>query len=683
MRQIDLSVVTFEPDLALLGELLASLAEPTREPLQRHLFIQDNSADPQVAERISSLPGLQPGGAFARVDVQRSGTNLGFGRGHNANAKRGAAPFIFVLNQDCVFEPGALDAAVASAAADDARIGAWEMRQIPYEHPKEYNPVTLDTPWASGAALLLRRRAFEAVGGFEPRIFMYGEDVDLSWRLRAGDWRVVYRPKTAVVHRTYAQAHEEKSLQLFGGTLANLCLRARYGGLRRTLQGLALLAAEIRRPQAIARRRGLIRAGCAFLARWPYFATSRVRPCAGFEPHFVGWDYEHRRDGAFHRFASRREGARAEPLVSVLIRTVDRPHQLTEALASCAHQTYRNLEVVVIEDGPERSRAIVESFGDRLAIRYRATGAKVGRARAGNLALSQARGDWINFLDDDDVLFADHFEVLVAEALRSEAAGAYALAWETRIRWLDAERSRYEEVGHATRFRQPFDRFALWRQNYLPIQAVLFHRRLWERFGGFLEDMDHLEDWNLWTRYTVANDFILVAKTTSKYRVPADERARAERYALLDRALPDALERQRQLQVTLSPRQIVEMAQGYVRAHRPQTERAAPAKPAYGAPMAAPADYRPKVIRGVRFANQKVLLDGYEYVGCEFVNVTFAYNGSTPIRMQNNRIAMPFLLSSENPTVLATIGWLYGLDLVRKEMAFEPLAGDVQRAGQE
>src|SRR4029079_19081255 len=106
------------------------------------------------------------------------GSNVGFGRAHNANAALGSAPLLFVVNPDCVLEPGALEDAVTGASTDDEGIAAWEMRQIPYEHPKEYAPVTLDTPWASGAALLLRRKAFEQVGGFEPRIFLYGEDVD-------------------------------------------------------------------------------------------------------------------------------------------------------------------------------------------------------------------------------------------------------------------------------------------------------------------------------------------------------------------------------------------------------------------------------------------------------------------------------------------------------------------------
>jgi len=675
MAQVDISIVTYRPDMPLLELLLASLAEPTRAPLTRNLFIHDNSADAAVAAEIARLHALQPGGAFARVEIHASDTNVGFGRGHNANAARGTAPLFFVVNPDCVVEPGALEEAVAGANADDERIGAWEMRQIPYEHPKEYDPVTLDTPWASAAALLLRRAAFDQVGGFDPRIFLYGEDVDLSWRLRARGWRVVYRPRTAVVHRSYAHPGEEKPALLAGNTVANLCLRARYGGLTRTLEGLALLRTEVWRPQAGERRRTLLRAGWEFLRRWPYFAASRVRATAGFAPHFEGWSYEHRRDGAFHPFASRREGARDEPLVSILIRTVDRPRQLAAALASCANQTYRNLDVMVVEDGPERSRETVESFRDRLSVRYFATGSKVGRARAGNIALANARGEWLNFLDDDDVLFADHVEVLVAAALDNRAAGVYGLAWETPIHWVDRERGEFREGEPFTRFQMAFDRFALWHQNFLPIQAVLFHRRLWQQHGGFLEDMDQLEDWNLWTRYTIAEDFLLVPKTTSKYRVPGDDTAHADRHARLANALSDALERQRQLQVSLSPRQVVEMARGYVRTFGAQATTPNMSRTSDSTPMVAAADYQPKVVRGTRFANQRVLLDGYEYNGCVFENVTFEFNGTTPIRMVNNRIER-FRLSSASPTVLATIAWLHGLGLVHKDLQVQRVAKD-------
>ena len=567
MREVDISIVTYQPDLPLLRQLLESLSEPAREPIRRNLFIQDNSPEPQVAAKLAALPELQAGGAFARVDIQAGRGNLGFGRGHNANAERGTAPFLLVLNQDCVLEPEALDGLLASAAKDPEDIAAWEMRQIPYEHPKSYDPVTLDTSWASAAALLLRRRAFESVAGFEPRIFMYGEDVDLSWRLRAKGWRVVYRPKFAVVHRTYSEAGEVKPLQVFGGVLASLCLRARFGGLLRTLEGLFMLAGEILAPRSFpGRRRGLALAGLRFLVRWPYFVWTRVPATAGFKPHFSGWSYEVRRDGAFVELASRREQPeRARPRASILIRTVDRPAWLREALQSCANQTYPNLEVVVVEDGPERSRAIVEEFRDRLEIRYLATGERAGRARAGNLALAAATGQWLNFLDDDDLFFADHVEVLVDTVERTGVAGAYALAWETHTEFLDRQHAQYAEIFHVTRHYQAFDRITLWHHNYLPIQAVLFNRRLFEQRGGFDEDMDQLEDWNLWTRYTLEDDFVLVEKTTSKYRVPANAHVAAERQALLDKAYLDAIERQRALAVTLSPRAISEMADSYMR----------------------------------------------------------------------------------------------------------------------
>jgi hypothetical protein len=77
--------------------------------------------------------------------------------------------------------------------------------------------------------------------------------------------------------------------------------------------------------------------------------------------------------------------------------------------------------------------------------------------------------------------------------------------------------------------------------------------------------MEQLEDWNLWTRYTLEDDLVMVGKTTSKYRVPADTRDAAERQVLLDRAYADALERQRALRLTLSPRQVSEMAEAYAR----------------------------------------------------------------------------------------------------------------------
>src|SRR5262249_49586188 len=142
------------------------------------------------------------------------------------------------------------------AAGDDARVAAWEARQLPHEHPKDYDPVTGETAWCSGACVLLRRAAFDAVGGFDPAYFLYGEDVDLSWRLRAAGWRLRYVPRATVRHFTYARPGETKPVQLYGATLGNLYLRTRFGTPRDLLQGLSAYADLIRaQPEAEARYR--------------------------------------------------------------------------------------------------------------------------------------------------------------------------------------------------------------------------------------------------------------------------------------------------------------------------------------------------------------------------------------------------------------------------------------------
>ena len=419
------------------------------------------------------------------------------------------------------------------------------MRQIPYEHPKAYDPVTLDTPWVSGAATLFRREAFDAVGGFDEAIFMYGEDVDLSWRLRAKGWRLRYQPKLrrGAPHLPGGGRGEAAAGLRRRADEPRAC-RMRFGGVARIAQGFTMLAGEILAPRSFPGRRARARDGGtegASCAR--RISSSRAwRRRSDFRPQFAGWGYETRRDGAFHEFRSRREHpGDPRPKVSILIRTVNRAAWLREALASCANQTYENLEVVVVEDGEAASRAIVDAFRDRLDIRYEATGEKRGPRRAPATARSRSpRASGSTSSTTTTSSSPTTSRCCSAPRSRPARRAPTALAWETKTQVHDRDRAEYDETMHATVHRQPFDRLTLWHHNFLPIQAVLFHRSLYERHGGFAEDMDQLEDWNLWTRYTLEDDFVLVEKTTSKYRVPADTRVAAERQALLDRAYDDA-----------------------------------------------------------------------------------------------------------------------------------------------
>ena len=58
----------------------------------------------------------------------------------------------------------------------------------------------IDCDWIYGAAMLFRKAAFQHVRGFDPRILMYGEEMELRYRLRQAGWRIVFEPNVRVIH---------------------------------------------------------------------------------------------------------------------------------------------------------------------------------------------------------------------------------------------------------------------------------------------------------------------------------------------------------------------------------------------------------------------------------------------------------------------------------------------------
>jgi GT2 family glycosyltransferase len=564
---VDVLMVIYRPRLGELAECLAALRREADHVPGLRVMLWHNDGGPAVTPGLQELYDKVGADGLALELTPGDSGNPGFGPAINEMLKISSADYVLVLNQDAIPEPGSLELLCATAASDVKEVAAWEMRQIPYEHPKDYDPVTQYTEWVSGAAVLLRASALRAVGGFEPRIFMYGEDVELSWRLRCAGFKLRYVARAAVVHHTYAEANEVKPLQILEGIYANLSTRARYSGHRRILQGISMAVAEMMIPQPFpGRRKGIAKALLKFARNYRYFwSTHQSAP--GFEPRFSGWGYELRREGAFHPFLPAADQAPEQPLVTILVRTHKRAGFLRQALTSVANQTHRNLEVVVVEDGSDEGQPVCEEFRDRLDVRYFRVDPGRGRSVAGNLALAEARGEWLCFLDDDDLLFADHVEVLLQTARQHGLLGAYGLAWRTHTRVVDDASATVDELQHEVFPDEAFSRMAMWHHNFMPIQSVLFHRSLYQRHGGFAEDMEQLEDWNLWTRYTIDEDFIQLRKVTSKYRVPASVHVSSQRQSRLDDAYRDAVARQATMEFKANPVLVRRMAEDYARAN--------------------------------------------------------------------------------------------------------------------
>jgi GT2 family glycosyltransferase len=436
------------------------------------------------------------------------------------------------------FEEQAIVNIVKTAECDDERVASWEFRQKPYEHPKYYDPVTQETNWSSHACILFRSNAFRAVGGYEEKIFMYGEDVELSYRMRDSGFTLKYCPRASVWHHTYEKPATVKPLQFAGSTLANAYIRMRYGTFVDILTIPSMFLILLGKAAFVENGNRIIFSNLMKTIRHlPYFLTTRKKSTAYFP--LRRWDYELTRMGAFYEY--RQLGKYKAPLVSIIVRThAARERSLIEAITTVVNQTYSNIELIIVEDGSHSFENIVETITEKVSIciSYHSL-PKHGRSYAGNYGLSIAKGAFIMFLDDDDLIFSDHVEVLAEELINNKhIAAAYAVSWEVETRTAPDLALGYEELVHKTPsfLQQEFSRSILSYRNYIPIQAILFRRELYEKYGGFDEELDQLEDWNMWCRYASHDDFKYIEKTTSLFRTPYELNIRAKRQEVLDSA---------------------------------------------------------------------------------------------------------------------------------------------------
>ena len=193
-RNIFVGVVLYRNSDDELRRLEASLRSESRSSpdyrIEWAYFVND-------AENLQHYRGL----LGDRVEADAEGANLGFGRAHNRLMVRcfGEDRLYVGANPDGYFTPGCLRALADFSDFYDGH-ALIEAVAAPIDHPKWHDPVTLDTPWVSGACFALPRKLWNEVGGFDERIHLYCEDVDLSWRVRLIGGLLKVCPSARFVH---------------------------------------------------------------------------------------------------------------------------------------------------------------------------------------------------------------------------------------------------------------------------------------------------------------------------------------------------------------------------------------------------------------------------------------------------------------------------------------------------
>jgi len=207
--------------------------------------------------------------------------------------------------------------------------------------------------------------------------------------------------------------------------------------------------------------------------------------------------------------------SRVYPRVSVVVRTKDRPSLLREALQSIAEQTYPNIETIVVNDGGQDVEPVVRDFRGALAkMQYVQHGVNRGRPAAANTGIRKAEGEWICFLDDDDLYTPLAVEFLVTSAAEDLSRLVYG----------QVEARHYRSDGspdpgrYTLLFAQPFDRELLLCCNYIPFNAIICHRSVFDAVGLLDETLPLFEDWDFLLRASERYEFKYIPELIAEYR---------------------------------------------------------------------------------------------------------------------------------------------------------------------
>ncbi|RZQ62709.1 glycosyltransferase family 2 protein [Amycolatopsis suaedae] len=225
--EVAVVVVTYFPG-ETLEPFLDTLAKATTRPVR--VVLADNDTTGEAAAVLDRAAERD------NVTLLRLGENLGYGTAANRAVAElpDSVGWVVVVNPDLEWEPGSLDALLEVAGRwprgaafgplirepdgsvyPSARllpsigrgIGHGLLGKVWKGNPwtrayrqSSAEPTERTAGWLSGSCQLLRREAFDSVGGFDTRYFMYFEDVDLGDRLAKAGWQNVYAPSAAVMH---------------------------------------------------------------------------------------------------------------------------------------------------------------------------------------------------------------------------------------------------------------------------------------------------------------------------------------------------------------------------------------------------------------------------------------------------------------------------------------------------
>lgn len=206
------------------------------------------------------------------------------------------------------------------------------------------------------------------------------------------------------------------------------------------------------------------------------------------------------------------------PLFSVIIRTIGR-FPINRCLDSIVHQTLdkKLFEVVIVNDGGSRIELDLEGYFKVVSIKYIHLSQNEGKSVAANTAVNASQGQYLTFLDDDDIYYPLHLEVLYNYLLKSGEVTISVLYTDTDLA-IDSENGKTVVGVHSWNF-EPAEIAMM--HNCLIICSCCVSKKAWDSIGGFdLQFSNVLDDWDFFVRLSHKYNFHHINNITTQYSVP-------------------------------------------------------------------------------------------------------------------------------------------------------------------
>jgi glycosyltransferase involved in cell wall biosynthesis len=195
------------------------------------------------------------------------------------------------------------------------------------------------------------------------------------------------------------------------------------------------------------------------------------------------------------------------PKVSIIIPTYNRAHILGNAIQSVLDQTFQDFEIIVVDDGStDDTREEVSRFGEKVIYIFQEN---KERSAARNNGMKHARGQYITFLDSDDIYLPEKLQVQVE--LMDNNPG-YGMSYAYSI-WLD-EHGKYLHTWRDDLNGWIFPEMMRAKHNKITVPSVMIRREVLEKVGDFNESINTCEDYEYWCRIAINYPVLLIRKAS-------------------------------------------------------------------------------------------------------------------------------------------------------------------------